>query len=45
VQEIVEAAEFYDDENEIKREIGKVDGKLVELRVMIIRKPTANEKK
>jgi len=44
VQEIVEAAEFYDDENEIKREIGKVDGKLVELRVMIIRKPTANEK-
>lgn len=44
VQEIVEAAEFFDDKKEIKREIGKVDGKLVELRVEIIRKPSANEK-
>ena len=44
VQEIVDSMEFYDDEKEIKREIGKVDGKPVELRVKIIRNPTANEK-
>ena len=44
MQEIVDAMEFSDDEKQIKREIGKVDGKLVELSVDIIRNPIANEK-
>ena len=44
MQKIVEATEFSDDEKEVKREIGKVGDKLVELRVIIIRKPTVNEK-
>ena len=44
VQEIVEVAEFDDDEKYVKREIGKVDGNLVELNVIIIRKPNVNEK-
>lgn len=39
LQEILEGSEFFGDEKKTKREIGKVDGKPVELSVMIIRKP------